>query len=63
MTTLVFVITGWGGLLIMVVSTGIGLIPVVFYSRRSNCMGVLLIPVALDMAGYGPAVARFMGLQ
>ena len=63
MTTLVFVITGWGGLLIMLVSTGIGMIPIVYYSRRSNCMGVLLIPVALDMAGYGPAIARFMGLQ
>jgi len=25
-------------------------------------MGVLLIPIAIEMSGYGPAVARFMGL-
>jgi putative membrane protein len=62
MTALVFSITGTGGLLIMVVATGIGLLPVLFHSRRSNCMGVLLIPVALDMGGYGPAVSAFLGL-
>ncbi len=62
MVLIVIGITGWPGLLLMFVSTGIGMIPVVFHSRRSNCMGVLLIPVALDMAGYGPAIAGFLGL-
>jgi putative membrane protein len=47
----------------MSVSTGIGLIPVLFHSRRSHCMGVLLIPVALDMAGYGATIARWLGLS
>jgi putative membrane protein len=62
MTGLVYSITGMNGISVMIVATGIGLIPVLFHSRRSHCMGVLLIPVALDMAGYGPAVAKFMGL-
>jgi len=62
MTAIVCFITGWNGLLLMVVATGIGMIPVFFHSRRSNCMGVLLIPVAMDMAGYGPAISNFLGL-
>jgi len=62
MVGIVFGITGLQGLFLMTVATGIGMIPVIFHSRRSNCMGVLLIPVALDMAGYGPAIAQFMGL-
>lgn len=63
MTALVLVMTGWGGLLIMIVSTAIGLIPVVFHARRSHCMGVLLLPVCIEMSGYGPQLARFMGLN
>ena len=62
MFALVFALTGGWGMVVMIVSTGIGLIPVLYHSRRSNCMGVLLIPVALDMAGYGEPVARFLGL-
>ena len=54
--------TGWGGLLICAVATGIGLIPVLWGSRRMNCMGVLLLPIALNMAGAGAAVARWLGL-
>jgi hypothetical protein len=36
--------TGWGGLLVAVAATGIGLLPVLWGSRRMNCMGVLLLP-------------------
>jgi putative membrane protein len=54
--------TGWGGLLICAAATGIGLIPVLWGSRRMNCMGVLLLPIALNMAGAGAAVARWLGL-
>jgi len=54
--------TGWGGVLICAVSTGIGLIPVLWGSRRMNCMGVLLLPIALNMAGAGSTVARWLGL-
>jgi putative membrane protein len=63
MVILVAVVTRLGGLIVMSVSTGIGLIPVLFHSRRSHCMGVLLIPVALDMAGYGATIARWLGLS
>ncbi len=54
--------TGWGGLLICTVATGIGLIPVLWGSRRMNCMGVLLLPIALNMAGAGGAIAGWLGL-
>ncbi len=54
--------TGWGGLLICAVATGIGLIPVLWGSRRMNCMGVLLLPIALNMVGVGGVVAGWMGL-
>jgi len=59
---IVFLFTGPGGLLIAAVATGIGLIPVLWHSRRMNCMGVLLVPIVLNMAGWGPTVARWLGL-
>jgi TctA family transporter len=46
----------------MTVATGIGLLPVLFQARRMNLMGVLLLPVALNMAGYGNDVLRLLGL-
>jgi len=54
--------TGWGGLLMCVVATGIGLIPVLWGSRRMNCMGVLLLPIALNMTEVGGVVAGWLGL-
>jgi len=60
--TIVVAMTGWGGLLICAVATGIGLIPVLWGSRRVNCMGVLLLPIALNMAGVGGVIAGWMGL-
>jgi len=59
---LVLALTGWGGLLIAAVGTGIGLLPVMWGSRRVNCMGVLLVPVTLQMAGLGTTVAGLLGL-
>jgi putative membrane protein len=44
---LVFLFTGFLGLLILVVATLIGLLPVEWGIRRSHCMGVLLIPIIL----------------
>jgi putative membrane protein len=61
-TGLVLFITGWEGILVTVVSAGIGMIPVYFQSRRMNCMGVLLIPVILNMSGVGDDVAGWLGL-
>jgi len=55
-------VTGWNGLLICLVAAGIGLIPVLWGSRRMNCMGVLLLPIALNMAGVGDVIAGWLGL-
>ena len=50
-------------LLIMAVSTCVGLVPIFFHCRRSNCMAVIITPICLSMAGYGPAIASFLGLS
>lgn len=60
--TIVIGMTGWGGLLVCAVATGIGFIPPLWGSRRMNCMGVLLLPVALSMTGVGDTVAGWLGL-
>jgi len=60
--TLIGVLTGPGGLLTALAATGIGLIPTLFGSRRMNCLGVLLLPITLNMLGVGPTVARWLGL-
>lgn len=59
---LVFLVTSWIGLFIMAVATGIGLLPVLFASRRLNCLGILLLPIACNMSGIGPTIAGFLGL-
>lgn len=61
-TPMVYAFTGFGGLAIMAVATGIGLLPVMFQARRMNLMGVLLVPVCLNMAGYGNEILRILGL-
>jgi len=33
-----------------------------FGSRRLNCLGVLLLPIACNMSGIGEPVAAFLGL-
>lgn len=68
MTTLILLLafvallTGLDGLLVAAVATGIGLIPLLWGSRRTNCMGLLLLPLTLQMAGVGDSVARWLGL-
>ena len=57
---MVLALTGWGGLLIAVVATGIGLMPVMWGTRRVNCMGVLLVPLTLNLAGLGTTVAGWL---
>ncbi|MEW6557177.1 MAG: tripartite tricarboxylate transporter permease [Elusimicrobiota bacterium] len=49
-------------LLVAAVTTCIGSIPVFFNCRRSHCMAVLLVPIALNMAGYGDKIAKLLGL-
>jgi putative membrane protein len=60
---LVFGLTGPMGFFVMLVASAIGWIPVLFNSRRSNCMGILLFPIAMYMSGYGPFIWRLMGLD
>ena len=60
---MVLLMTGWIGLFIAAVATGIGLLPVLFGSRRLNCMGVLLLPIACNMSGFGHAITAFLGLS
>ncbi|VGO15185.1 hypothetical protein PDESU_03767 [Pontiella desulfatans] len=59
---MVYLVTGWAGIFIMLVGTGIGLIPVLFGSRRLNGLGILLLPIACNMSGFGPTVAAWFGL-
>lgn len=54
--------TGSVGLGICAVATGIGLIPVLWGSRRMNTMGVLLLPIAMSMSGAGAWIAGLLGL-
>ena len=59
---MVILMTGWGGVLVMLVATGIGLIPVLFASRRLNCLGILLLPIACNMSGFGQQIAAWLKL-
>ncbi|MCX7591339.1 MAG: tripartite tricarboxylate transporter permease, partial [Kiritimatiellae bacterium] len=44
----VFLLTGFPGLLVAAVATAIGLLPVLYGTRRLNCLGVILLPVACN---------------
>lgn len=55
-------LTGWHGLAVAGVGGGIGLIPVLFGSRRMNCLGVILLPMACNLSGAGGVVAAWLGL-
>ena len=47
LTVLVFLFTGTLGLVVLLVGTCIGLIPIHFGVKRSNAMGVLLLPIII----------------
>ena len=59
---MVMAVTGWVGLFIALVGTGIGLLPVLFGSRRLNCLGILLLPIACNMSGFGEIITHWLGL-
>lgn len=54
--------TGVAGLGVAAVATLIGMIPILGGGRRMNALGVLLIPISLNLAGVGADVAQFLGL-
>ena len=55
-------ITGLSGLLVMLVATGIGLLPPLFGTRRMNALGIILLPIACSMSGIGFSIAHWMKL-
>ena len=59
---MVYAVTGWIGLFIALVATGVGLLPVLFGSRRLNCLGILLLPIACNMSGFGETITGWLGL-
>lgn len=59
----VVVVTGWAGLWVCVVASGIGLIPVLWGSRRVNLLGLLLLPIGLDLIGLADVLAHWLGLM
>lgn len=59
---IVLALTGVGGLAIAAVALAIGAIPVLWGSRRLNCLGVLLVPITLNLSGWGPTVAQWLRL-
>lgn len=48
---MVFVFTGFVGVLILIVAVSIGLLPQILGVRRSHCMGMLLMPIIINLAG------------
>ena len=59
---IVATITGIPGIAIMLVSAGIGILPVLYGARRMNALGVILLPMACNMSGAGPAIATVLHL-
>lgn len=59
---MVYAVTGWIGIFVAAVGTGVGLIPVLFGSRRLNCLGILLLPIACSMSGFGETIIGWLHL-
>lgn len=59
---LVLLFSGWNGIIFCIVSGAVGLIPVFYGAKRMNCLGVVLLPVACNMSGFGEHVAIWLGL-
>jgi len=53
---------GIAGLLILLVATAIGYIPLVFNTRRIHCIAVITIPIMISMAGLTLVVSQMFGI-
>ncbi len=62
LTAITYMTTGLIGVVIMVIGTGIGLIPLIYGSRRLHCLAVIIFPLMLNMAGISGSFARLLGL-
>ena len=58
--TMVFLLTGIAGMIILSISTAIGLLCAHLEIRRSHCMGVLLIPSICFFIGVNPLIISFL---
>lgn len=55
-------LTSWVGVGVALVCTAIGSIPLYWKSRRMHCLGVVLLPVILNMAGLSQPLTKLLGL-
>ncbi len=53
---------GLWGILILLTSTAVGILPPSFGVKRTHCMGVLILPVILYFAGLESPVLNFLGI-
>ncbi|MHA1822125.1 MAG: tripartite tricarboxylate transporter permease [Promethearchaeota archaeon] len=60
--TLLYLMLGVSGFIIMAIATAIGYIPIAFNTRRIHCIGVITIPIMLSMAGLSATVAALFGI-
>ncbi len=63
LTAIVWYVTGWRGLVLMLVATALGLVPNFWHTRRIPLLAVLMVPVCLNMAGVGYKVAMWLGFR
>jgi len=57
---MVFICTGFKGLIVLFISTSIGLLCAHLEIKRSHCMGVLLIPTILFFSGLTPEILSLL---
>ncbi len=60
--SIIFLMTGLQGIILMSVAAAVGLFPVMWNSRRLNLLAVILVPIWLNMAGVGADIAVLLGL-
>ncbi|MBU5689718.1 MAG: tripartite tricarboxylate transporter permease [Candidatus Aenigmatarchaeota archaeon] len=60
LSILVFALTGFVGLFILIISTFIGILPVLFKIKRSVNMGFLTFPVIIYFIGYTHLISRLL---
>jgi TctA family transporter len=60
--SIIFLMTGVQGLILMAVAAAIGIVPIMWNSRRLNLLAVILVPIWLNMAGVGGTIAGLLGL-
>ena len=52
--------SGWMGVGVMIIAAAIGLLPLLYGTRRMNGLGVILLPIACSMSGLAPTITRLL---